>query len=269
MDGDPQIIVPGAAFSENHVEADGFKIRYAEAGNGPTIVSIHGAGGMRLSRTHDILAENHRVVVFELPGFGASAANDRSENIQALAGTMNAALAALKIAECSVMGNSFGARVVLWMALLDATRFDCVVLVAPAAIPFQATQPPPTDERSRLYAHPEKQPPEPEVPAEVREQQQQFLKRMRDTSPPEELVNRLGEIELPVLALFGTKDRVSPTTAAHLYAESLPDCSLMLVYDAAHAIDADRPEAVSSIVADFVERKGEFLVTRETGVIDP
>ena len=224
---------------------------------------------MRLSRTHDMLAETNRVVVFELPGFGNSPANEKSANIQALAGTMNAALNELGIDKCAVMGNSFGARVVLWMALLDADRFDCIVLVAPAAIPFPATEPPPADERERLYAHPERQPPEPEMADDVRTKHQQFLKRMRETSPPEELVGRLGEIELPVLALFGTKDKVSPTSAAHLYAESLSDCSVMWVYDAAHAIDADRPEAVSSVVADFAERKDQFLVSRDSGVIDP
>ena len=40
---------PGAAFREGFVEADGFRIRYAEAGDGPPLVHLHGAGGLRLS----------------------------------------------------------------------------------------------------------------------------------------------------------------------------------------------------------------------------
>ena len=41
---------PGAAFREGFVEADGFRIRYMEAGQGPPLVHLHGAGGLRLTR---------------------------------------------------------------------------------------------------------------------------------------------------------------------------------------------------------------------------
>ena len=67
-----EIIIPGAGFEEKFAEADGFSIRYMEAGSGPVIVSLHGANGFRLSRTHDMLAESHRVIVVEVPGFGGA-----------------------------------------------------------------------------------------------------------------------------------------------------------------------------------------------------
>jgi hypothetical protein len=51
---------PGAAFREAFVEADGFKIRYMEGGDGPPLVQFHGAGGLRLSRAHDLFAEQFR-----------------------------------------------------------------------------------------------------------------------------------------------------------------------------------------------------------------
>ena len=46
---------PGAAFREGFVEADGFRIRYMEAGQGTPLVHLHGAGGMRLTPGHDLL----------------------------------------------------------------------------------------------------------------------------------------------------------------------------------------------------------------------
>src|SRR5258708_3009164 len=61
---------PGAAFREGFVEADGFRIRYAEAGEGAPLVHLHGAGGLRLSRTHDLLAREFRVNALEMTGFG-------------------------------------------------------------------------------------------------------------------------------------------------------------------------------------------------------
>ena len=61
---------PGAAFADAHVEADGFRIRYQEGGSGAPLVCLHGGGGLRLSRAHDLLAKNRRVIAFEIPGFG-------------------------------------------------------------------------------------------------------------------------------------------------------------------------------------------------------
>ena len=79
------VTVPGAGFVERFVDADGFRIRYLEAGSGPVLVCLHGAGGLRLSRGHDLLAEQYRVILFEVPGFGQSTANTRSESSAELA----------------------------------------------------------------------------------------------------------------------------------------------------------------------------------------
>ena len=85
----------GAAFREGHVEADGFRIRYAEAGDGPALVHLHGAGGMRLNAGHDLLAQRHRVIAFEMPGFGLSAENTRTQDMAEYATTMARACDAL------------------------------------------------------------------------------------------------------------------------------------------------------------------------------
>ena len=42
-------------FSEGWVEADGFRIRYKAAGEGPPLVHLHGAGGLRLTPAHELL----------------------------------------------------------------------------------------------------------------------------------------------------------------------------------------------------------------------
>jgi len=39
-----------------------------------------------------------------------------------------------------------------------------------------------------------------------------------------------------------------------LYCEKLPNCHLVLVYDAAYEVDADRPEAFVSVTSDFIQR---------------
>jgi pimeloyl-ACP methyl ester carboxylesterase len=259
-------------FKESFVEADDFRIRYAEAGNGHALICLHGGGGLRLSPAHDLLAQDYRVIAFEMPGFGTSPENRRSTSTEDLAHSMNAAVSALRVERYSLMGTSFGSKVALWMAIQRPEPVDAIVLISPAAIRAQEG-PVPTrvspDEAARLlYAHPERHtapPPRPEMMAKHAALTSRLLGPPRD-APFEE---RLAQLPHPVLALFGTADKVTPPEGAHLFREALSSCHIMLVYDAAHAIDVDRPEAVASIVGDFLARKGEFLVCNTSDSVHP
>ena len=82
----------GAAYAERQVDADGFTIRYLEAGDGRPLVYFHGGGGLHLSRALDLLAERFRVLAFELPGSGDSPENSRTRSLDELAETMAAAI---------------------------------------------------------------------------------------------------------------------------------------------------------------------------------
>ena len=158
---EPAVGQPGAAFNEGFVEADGFRIRYMEAGQGEPLVCVHGAGGLHLSRAHDLLSEQFRVVAFEVPGFGQSPANERSASMAELARTMNQAVAQLGLERYNLMGTSFGSRVVLSMTLLAQEPVQALVLESPVAIrPEGYVRPavPPEGIVALLYAHPERQP---------------------------------------------------------------------------------------------------------------
>ena len=124
----------GAAFREGHVEADGFRIRYAEAGEGPVLVHLHGAGGMRLNAGHDLLARRYRVIAFEMPGFGGSAENIRTQSMAQYATTMVRACDALGLDQFNLWGTSFGGKAALWLAAQYPERLQALVLEAPAAI---------------------------------------------------------------------------------------------------------------------------------------
>ena len=73
----------------------------------------------------------------------------------------------------------------------------------------------------------------------------------------------------PTLVLFGTADQVIPPDMGHLYKELMPNCHLVFVYDAGHAISTDRPEAFTEVVADFLERHEAFVISRTPTVIHP
>ena len=265
--------VPGALFTEGYVEADGFRIRYKEAGQGEPLVSLHGAGGMKLYRSHALLAEQYRVIVFEVPGFGHSPANERSQSMPALARTMAQAVTNLGLERYNLMGNSFGGKLALWMAVQLPELVQALILVAPAAIRPEGGLPPsalsPEELMARLYAHPERQAPLPPLDPAIRAKQQALVRRVMGPPRDEALESRMPDLNVPVLVLFGTMDRMIPPEMGRLYCEKLPNCHLILVYDAAHEVDADRPEAFVSVVSDFLQHHEAFLVNRQSGLINP
>ena len=261
-----------AAFRECFVEADGFRIRYMEAGQGTPLVHLHGAGGMRLTPGHDLLSRHCRVIAFEMPGFGSSPENTRTRTMAELATTMATAVSNLGIDKFNLMGTSFGGRVALWLAVQQSERVEALVLEAPAAIRPTGSEPPsgsPEEMARWLYAHPERLSalpvPDPAVQAKTRA----LVARLREPDRDVDLESQMRRLPTPTLVLFGTLDRVIPPEMGRFYRELLPNCHLVFVYDAGHAISTERPEAFAEVTVDFLERREAFVVSRTETVIHP
>ena len=106
------------------------------AGRGPeTIVCVHGLGGTKASflPTVNALADDHRVVAIDLPGFG-----DSDKPIGApydapwFARSAFAAMDGLGIEHAHIAGNSMGGRVAIEAGLTDRERIGGLVLLSPA-----------------------------------------------------------------------------------------------------------------------------------------
>ena len=249
-----------------------FSIRFMEAGRGPPLVHLHGAGGMRLTRGHDLLSRHYRVIAFEMPGFGKSPENTRTAIMGELAATMAAAVTALDIDTFNLMGTSFGGKVALWLAVQQQERVQALVLEAPAAIRPAGTEPPsgsPEEMARRLYAHPERLGPLPAVDPAVQAQTRALVGRLRGPDRDAELEARMRGLTTPTLVLFGTLDSVIPPDMGRFYKTLIPNCHLVFVYDAGHGISTERPEAFAEVTADFLERREAFVINRTETVIHP
>jgi pimeloyl-ACP methyl ester carboxylesterase len=260
------------SFREGFVDADGFRIRYMQAGDGPPLIHLHGAGGLHLTPAHDLLSRHRRVIAFEMPGFGESAENTRSATMADLASTMAVAVRALDVEEFGLLGSSFGGKVALWLTALQPERVRALVLEAPAAIRPPGMQPPSgtaAEMARRLFAHPERAEPLPELAATVTLKQRSLVGRLRGPDRDQALEDRMRALPTQTLVLFGTLDHVMPSEMGRHYKALLPHCHVVFVYDAGHLIGAERPEAFTEIVTDFLDRREAFVISRRETKIFP
>jgi pimeloyl-ACP methyl ester carboxylesterase len=138
------------------LEVDGVRLHYIEKGEGSPVVLLHGNTLLLQdfigSGLVDQLAQRHRVIAFDRPGFGYSERpRDRLWTAQAQAALLARAWANLDVRQPVILGHSWGALVALAMATdlhadlgglvlisgyyYPTARLD-VALSAPAALPL-------------------------------------------------------------------------------------------------------------------------------------
>ena len=147
---------------------------------------------------------------------------DQAGPAQAVAGVLAEAIHTVVDGNYTLIASSRAADASAWLAIQAGDSLDALVLLSPMAI----------------------------------------RPRMQDVAHDEELEVRLGDIPCPTLVVFGTDDRLVSREAARVYAERIPNVNLSLVYDAGHVISADRPDALTRAVADYVDRRDTFVVGR-------
>ncbi|KXU83858.1 hydrolase [Paraburkholderia monticola] len=103
------------------VEVDGTRLHFIDKGKGPAVVLLHG-NTVQLQDfigcgLIDRLAQHHRVIAFDRPGFGHSERpRDRLWTAQAQAAVIRHALLQLDVTQPVVVGHSWGALVALGLA---------------------------------------------------------------------------------------------------------------------------------------------------------
>jgi 4,5:9,10-diseco-3-hydroxy-5,9,17-trioxoandrosta-1(10),2-diene-4-oate hydrolase len=121
-------------------EINGQTLHYHDAGEGPALVLLHGAGpgvsgwsnfGGNISN----YAQNFRTIVVDLPGFGGSGQPDEYpvSYLRYAADAVAGLLDELGIAKAHLLGNSLGGSVVVRFLLTYPDRADRVVLMGPGS----------------------------------------------------------------------------------------------------------------------------------------
>jgi pimeloyl-ACP methyl ester carboxylesterase len=277
------------------VEVDGLPIRYLTVGEGPPLVLLHGAGDNALDWqwVMPALAVTHRLYVPDLPG-SPDSARPAAEYSPAFFERFTAGfLDALGIERALFLGNSLGGLIALRLALFEPARVTALVLVdsaglgqtvnpaftsvnvpglAEAAMPFWRT-PVGAYQRawgrtSLLFAHtPEN------VPREWIAEQKRLalspgyleahLTVLRSLVSPlgqrEVLVDRLSDLEISTLVIWGACDRVFPKSQAIEAASHLQDVSLALIPDCGHMPHVECPDRFMDALDNFLARRRQRL----------
>ena len=255
--------------TDKFIDAGGIKFQYREAGEGEkTIVFLHGAGGQspRGAKFPAMLGERHRVLIPSRPGFDQTPVGDCKsirDVVEAVAKFIAAASPDRKV---TLVAQSAGGAIGAWLAILHPELVESLVLSAPAAFAVRHGPPaggPPSlaDMAKRLYGeNPAWDPP----PTDDEKQQtgknaQANMARFTAPEGISDLRERLSEINVPVLLLVASADQMIPEEAMKPYQESIPSCTRIILYGAAHEMPIAMADTWVKLVADFVDR-GEYFV---------
>jgi pimeloyl-ACP methyl ester carboxylesterase len=259
-------------------------VNVIELGEGPALLFIHGLGGCWHNWLEQLpaFASTHRVLAFDLPGFGDSPMPAESVSIELYVRTASELLEQLDLQTADVVGNSMGGLIAAELALSGPARVERLALVSPAGIPLEqrkaqlpalrrfyplvrtsgawlgahAEQ---VASRARVRqwllatvtAHPERIP-----PALAAEQLRGMGKRglwpAFEDLLAHSIAERLGDLSAPTLIVWGERDHVLPVRHADIFAASIPHARQVIYPDTGHVAMLERPEEFNALLAEFL-----------------
>lgn len=265
------------------VEVGGTRVNYAEIGEGPPIVFVHGLGGCWqnwLENMPHISERGHRVIALDLPGFGASPMPGWKLSIPRYGELLGDFCEQLETGTCTLVGNSMGGFVAAEVAVGEPEWVERLVLVSSAGISHAKMRREPVVTGARISAaanpilfridlpsmrrpglrklamggvmrHPEKL---------RRELLVEFLAPAigapgfvpaAGALAGYDLTSRLERIRVPTQLVWGRDDLVVPASDAAGFVERIPDCRLEVFEDCGHVPMAEHPVRFNRLLARF------------------
>lgn len=279
-----------STMTEKTVHVGGKDIFYAETGEGPVVVLLHGGGPgasgvSNYSRNIDALASSFRVIVPDLPGYGRSTKGvDQSDPFGYLADAIRDLLDDIGVDKAHLLGNSYGGACALRLALDTPGRVGRMVLMGPGGI--GTTRGLPTPGLRSLLAYYGGDGPSrgkletfirdylvfdgAAVPNAVIDQRFQSsidpavvadppLRRPSGRNALETLWRmdftrdkRLSSLQTPTLVVWGAADKVNRPSGGRMLADTMPNCDLLQVSSAGHWTQWERAEFFNDVTRTFL-----------------
>jgi pimeloyl-ACP methyl ester carboxylesterase len=258
------------------IEVDGFRIAYERAGTGPPLVLLHGfvADGPTTWRPQlDGLSDEFTVVAWDAPGAGRSSDPSESIGMAGYADCLAGFVAGLGLDRPHVSGLSFGGALALELFRRHPTVPATLTLVSAYAGWAGSLPAREVEQRLRVSLGLAVQAPEqfvqallptmfsagtpPRVVAEFGQALSRFHPvgfRAMARASAEDLRDVLPLVTIPTLVVCGGQDVRAPRPVAdHLHAE-IPGSTLVVLPDAGHVCNVERPQDFNAAVREFVHR---------------
>lgn len=275
------------------VTVNGRRLNVVELGTGPAIVFVHGLSGSWTNWLENLphFAARHRVVAFDLPGFGHSEMPAETISIEGYGRTVAGLMDELGIDRAAIVGNSMGGFVGAEVALKFPDRVERLVLVSAAglatkyiglstellrrrsvvalarAVNAYAGLPEaraktlvcrPRLRRALLWLvahHPERLP----LPISV--------ELIAGTGKPAaadaldalldyDYRDRLDDVRCPTLIVWGEDDRTVPVESADEYERLIPGARRVVLLDTGHVPMVERPVRFNALLDEFLAEEG-------------
>ncbi|RZL39774.1 MAG: alpha/beta fold hydrolase [Rubrivivax sp.] len=265
------------------VELDGLLVHFRD--QGPTsdplpLVLIHGTGASlhTWEAWATELAPTRRVISFDLPGFGLTGPNAEGDYRDArYVAFVRQLLTRLGVGRAIVAGNSLGGEIAWQLALADPARVAGLVLIdaaghafEPESLPlgFRVARTPVLREFMRwvlprraieasvvdVYGDPTRVTSalvDRYYELTLREGNRVALMQRMDQLAPGP-VERLPEIKVPTLILWGGKDRLIPPRWGEAFRQAIPGSRLVVFPNLGHVPQEENPAATLAALRDWL-----------------
>jgi pimeloyl-ACP methyl ester carboxylesterase len=275
---------PGGRF----VTIEGTRTFVVEAGpkDGPAVVLVHGFGGSTFSFRKNVGplgAAGFHAVSIDLRGFGLSDKRwDAEYSHGAQADFLVAAMKELGIPRASFVGHSLGGNIVAHVAERHPEAVEKVVFIAPVVLDGRAPGDsawalrfPPVRRWAQIVVRTRLKPPgtgnflrtgygDPSLvtkevvegyaaPRWIKDWDLALLGIARDTGK-NRLPRPVSELHVPVLILWGDKDKWVPISRGEALRKKLPRAEWTAVPGAGHLLMEEKPEEVNARLVEFLRR---------------
>jgi pimeloyl-ACP methyl ester carboxylesterase len=270
------------------VQVAGAPVNVIDLGEGDPIVFVHGLSGAWVNWLENLphFAHNHRVIAMDLPGFGHSPMPRDKISIAGYARIVDELLDTLGIDRAVIVGNSMGGFIGAEIAIQLSTRVEKLVLISAAGISIEhqrnepvlhvlerlddvlilgtgwlatrsamlAGRPRARRQMMKLVAHRADDLPAPLIAEQVMGSGKPGFVPALDALTDYPIRDRLGEIECPVLVVWGEQDRLVPVRDAYTFGELIPNARVVVWPETGHVAMLERPAAFNALVDEFLSQ---------------
>jgi len=278
------------AYQDKYVQVDGLKTRYIEDGSGPAVLFLHGAS---LGSSADVFLRNlgpfakagFRAVAFDLPGFGLSEIPAKQSTAQQR-NSIPKFIDAAGLGKTALIAHSRSGGFAIQVALADPSRYSHVIILGTGSLlPLQTEAQVGKYEAVQARVDKEMAQKEPTLedarkllqadtfnPALISEEDvamrlsrmigRNFIAHQERQSqdapagaaaPAKPLWERLTDLKLPLLMIFGREDRAHAGERAELLKKMQPQINLHIVNGCKHMVHWDAFDDLMRLGVPFLK----------------